>query len=221
MLCKKIELVEEIKVPINSNDLGCLKQQIKRIHNTIYTKYKVTEKEDTVKQIKNYINKRCINYKSNQRSMIDSMLSKNRKKIVLDRVLVENTDGSQELLLDPEDIKDATVEHFKKAAGITHEHVMLMNERWTRQYTELSFVKDEWYNEIMTPPTLNEWLSIIHSLPNNKASGPSQISNEMLKHLGKNTSYAIWRLVCSCLQLEDIPDDWKVATIYPIPKPTE
>ena len=69
--------------------------------------------------------------------------------------------------------------------------------------------------------TLNEWLSIIHSLPNNKASGPSQISNEMLKHLGKNTSYAIWKLMCSCLQLKDIPDDWKVATIYPIPKPTE
>ncbi len=32
--------------------------------------------------------------------------------------------------------------------------------------------------------TLLEWLAIIHQLPSNKVSRLSQISNEMLKHLG-------------------------------------
>ncbi|CAB4409451.1 unnamed protein product [Rhizophagus irregularis] len=36
----------------------------------------------------------------------------------------------------------------------------------------------------MDPPTLDEWSSMISSMPNDKAPGPSMISYEMLKHFG-------------------------------------
>ena len=61
------------------------------------------------------------------------------------------------------------------------------------------------YTHIMSSPTYEEWSQIITSLPNNKASGPSGVSNEMLKHLGPVASRALWKLACLCLTLSDIP----------------
>ena len=42
----------------------------------------------------------------------------------------------------------------------------------------------------------------------------------MLKHLGKSMANALWKLICNCCQLNDIPADWHDAVVYPIPKPT-
>src|SRR5438105_10512682 len=73
----------------------------------------------------------------------------------------------------------------------------------------------------MQIPSYAEWHNVICGLPNNKASSPSQICNEMLKHLEFKTQIMLWKLVCKCLEINDIPSDWKVAMIYPIPKPSE
>jgi len=43
----------------------------------------------------------------------------------------------------------------------------------------------------MESPIYEEWIHIVTSLPNNKASGPSGVSNEMLKHLGLVVSWKI------------------------------
>ena len=59
----------------------------------------------------------------------------------------------------------------------------------------------------MSSPTRDEWQSVINSLPNGKAAGPSGVSNEMLKHLGKPMANALWKLICICCQLNDIPAD--------------
>jgi len=69
--------------------------------------------------------------------------------------------------------------------------------------------------------SISEWLEIIHQLPNNKASDPFQISNEMLKRLGSSIQHKLWLLVKAVLTLNDIPDQWKEAYLYPIPKPKE
>jgi len=73
----------------------------------------------------------------------------------------------------------------------------------------------------MTPPDFDEWKEIIKSLPNDKATGPTGISNEMIKHLGQNTDKTLWKLARMCFILEDIPQEWREATVYPIPKPME
>ena len=43
----------------------------------------------------------------------------------------------------------------------------------------------------------------------------------MLKHLGKDASKALWKLVKMCFILGDIPQEWRQATVYSIPKPME
>jgi len=53
----------------------------------------------------------------------------------------------------------------------------------------------------LTSPSDQEWTSTINNLPNGKAAGPSGISYEMLKHLGKDTSALLRSLVDDCLNL--------------------
>ena len=42
----------------------------------------------------------------------------------------------------------------------------------------------------------------------------------MLQHLGEHAQKILWFFVSACLRLNDIPDAWREANIYPIPKPT-
>ena len=73
----------------------------------------------------------------------------------------------------------------------------------------------------MSLPTEQEWYSVINKLPNDKAAGPSGITNEMLKHLGPNTAKCLWQFICACIRINDIPQGWREAHVYPIPKPKE
>src|SRR2546430_3886268 len=59
------------------------------------------------------------------------------------------------------------------------------------------------------------------SLPNNKASGPSGIPYEMLKKLPPSLSNYLKDIVSLCFTSGHIPSQWKDATIFPIPKPTD
>ncbi|GET59783.1 reverse transcriptase family protein [Rhizophagus irregularis DAOM 181602=DAOM 197198] len=56
-------------------------------------------------------------------------------------------------------------------------------------------------------------------MPNNKASGPSKISYEMIKHLSGEALDFSLLLANTCLSRGDIPANWREAVVYPIPKP--
>ncbi len=73
----------------------------------------------------------------------------------------------------------------------------------------------------MVPPTWDEWIATLQSLPNDKACGPSTLHNEFYKHAGLPLKKLTWKLAQMCFQLERIPEDWKLAHIYPILKPME
>ena len=100
-------------------------------------------------QIKLYIQKRCDNLTQNPKKMIDSALNRKRKKIILNRVLVEKN-GHQFLLTDANDINQALVEHFQKTANSTH-HPCMLNERWTVQYRPQITVNKHWYDSLANP----------------------------------------------------------------------
>src|SRR6266498_634712 len=70
----------------------------------------------------------------------------------------------------------------------------------------------------MNPPTWDEWQATIQSLPNDKACGPSNLHNEFYKHAGPKVANLTWHMVKMCFQLAIIPEEWKQAHIYPIPK---
>src|SRR2546430_5936982 len=43
----------------------------------------------------------------------------------------------------------------------------------------------------------------------------------MIKHLGPKTQQFLWKFVSNCIITTFIPDEWREAFVYPIPKPKE
>jgi hypothetical protein len=62
---------------------------------------------------------------------------------------------------------------------------------------------------------------VLNSLPPHKTAGPSSITYEMLKLLPDTGRSALLNLCNQCFLQSDIPGDWRLANIYPIPKPHE
>ena len=156
--------------------------------------------------------------------MISSLLERKKCIINLDRVMIQNPQNRKELLTDPEAVKNASIDHFQNVAGSTN-HSIKPNDPewllWEQDYEPIDIINSNIYNQLMDPPSKIEWHDVLHQLPNNKAFSISGISNEMLKHIGQNTFHYLWLLIRACLKLNDIPQQWKQAYVYPIPKPKE
>ncbi|PKK63631.1 hypothetical protein RhiirC2_716851, partial [Rhizophagus irregularis] len=99
--------------------------------------------------------------------------------------------------------------------------ILYLPERWSNAYVPLADVSPAIFGSLMNPPTLDEWSSTISSMPNDKVTGLSMISYEMLKHLGLSASALLFNLICTCLSDTNIPDLWRQATVFPISKPHE
>ncbi|GET52028.1 RNA-directed DNA polymerase from mobile element jockey-like [Rhizophagus irregularis DAOM 181602=DAOM 197198] len=150
-------------------------------------------------------------------------LSVEHRSIVLDRVLVV-IDSKPTLLTDPSDIKQAAIKHFQSVVTpllVQYSSTDSFPPRWQRAYTPLSDIDSSLYNSVMSPILEDEWTSTLNSMSNNKASGPSKISYEMLKHLTGEAFNLSLILANVCLNQGDIPADWREALVYPIPKPHE
>ncbi|GET52393.1 RNA-directed DNA polymerase from mobile element jockey-like [Rhizophagus irregularis DAOM 181602=DAOM 197198] len=156
-------------------------------------------------------------------SFISSALSVEHRSIVLDRVLVV-IDSKPTLLTDLLDIKQAAIKHFQSVVTpplVQYSSTDSFPPRWQRAYTPISDIDSSLYNSVMSPILEEEWKNTIQSMPNNKASGPSKISYEMLKHLTGETFNLSLVLANACLIHGDISADWHEALIYPIPKSHE
>ena len=94
-----------------------------------------------------------------------------------------------------------------------------MPPRWTDQYLPKDYINSSCYDNLLQPPTFDEWLAILRHLPKDKAAGPSGITNEMLTHLSDKFQHLLWQLICMCFIIGDIPNEWKIAHIFPISKP--
>ncbi|GBB96491.1 hypothetical protein RclHR1_27680003 [Rhizophagus clarus] len=181
------------------------------------------EKEYQDLSIKSHIEKRDLNFDTDISSFINSALSRSRQRIVLDRVFIDHPTAPR-LLTDPLDISDAVVTHFQNAVPVKSTlplHLSALPDRWRSEYTPMDSVSPVIYDSLLSPSSLDEWLSTISSMPNGKASGPSMITYEMLKHLGPTANALLLILIHKCFASADIPDLWRQAMVFPIPKPHE
>src|SRR5436305_2223386 len=174
--------------------------------------------------VKVYTDARCTNFAKNKAAFIASSLNKTRRCIVLNRVMSFNSSGQASLITDPIRIKQIANLHYQTIASspfmrqITLQDMMTL---WRNIYTPEESIDGSIYDSLLTCPTDEKWHSTISSLLNDKASGPSGISYEMIKHLLPSLSESLKNIVTFCFNSEHIPSQWKDATIYPIPKPTD
>ncbi|GBC39613.2 RNA-directed DNA polymerase from mobile element jockey-like [Rhizophagus irregularis DAOM 181602=DAOM 197198] len=151
------------------------------------------EKDFQDSSIRAHLDDRNNNFEMNLSSFIDSALSRTRRRITLDRVFIDHPTQPQ-LLTDPKDIDDAVVNHFQNFVPMKSTppvSIDTLPDRWSSAYQPMDDVSSSIYDSLMNPPTLDEWLSTVSSTPNGKASGPSMITYEMLKHLGSPMVFPI------------------------------
>ncbi|GET55071.1 RNA-directed DNA polymerase from mobile element jockey-like [Rhizophagus irregularis DAOM 181602=DAOM 197198] len=205
------------------DDFKFLLDSLKIISSALHGLLLLKEKDFQDSSIRAKLDDRDNNFETDISSFIDSALSRTRRRITLDRVFIDHPTHPK-LLTDPHDIDDAVINHFQNSVPIKSSppaHISALPERWSSAYRPMDDVDSSIYNSLLDPPTLEEWLSTVSTMPNDKAPGPSMITYEMLKHLGPTTSALVLILVQSCLRTADIPDLWREAMVFPIPKPHE
>ena len=146
--------------------------------------------------------------------MISSILNRHTGKIVIDRLEVDN-----DLITEPESVRFHTAKHFQTCVGAPATDGTIPDE-WRNDYLPINTIDDSIYEHLMDLPSFSEWYDFIANAPANKAPGPSQLSYDLMKHLGPLALDILHQLTCACFRLSIIPNGWKRAAIYPIPKPT-
>ncbi|CAB4440208.1 unnamed protein product [Rhizophagus irregularis] len=174
--------------------------------------------------MKSAIAERNANFYEDKGKFIRSSLNREKRSIVLDRVLVTDIPGSPQLLIAPDDIHAAAIKHFQNIVGPSRSPFKSLNElpeRWKNRYAPLSEINPDIYQLVMVPIDISELRAVINNSPSQKAPGPSSIPYEWFKLLSTDGISYLCQLMNSCLVSADIPDDWRLASIVPIPKPHE
>src|SRR6266498_1931297 len=219
---KLFAISQEFETQINLPELSVptlmqFNVQVKELYNIVLMDYKIQMRAYQNEQIKSFVQRRCDDLKDNQKRMIDSIANREMKSIVIDRLVIDqNNDLS--LITDPTSIKRLVNEHFQTCPGVVNRDKPIP-EDWVTQYSPKEDIDETIYDNLMLEPTWEEWICAIGSLPKGKATGPSGISNEMLLHIDDSLQQAIWKLACACMRNNTMPDAWRLANIYPIPKP--
>ncbi|CAB4405836.1 unnamed protein product [Rhizophagus irregularis] len=192
-------------------------EELKKLNDLLIIQYKAELIQYKDIQMKDYIQERCDDLMNNKKKMINSFMNREIKSIVIDRVIVtENNDDI--LKTDPQSIKKEVNNHFQHIAGSTNQEKILSGI-WIDQYSPRDYVDVNIYDGLMDHITQEEIEYHISLLPNGKASGPSRVSYEMIKHSSSEMKTYIKDYLNECLTLKKIPKEWKIADLYPILKP--
>ncbi|CAB5392165.1 unnamed protein product [Rhizophagus irregularis] len=174
----------------------------------------IMEQEQIISNIK----KRCDNYKENQGRMIQSITEKEMVSISIEKIYKKDHNGNEVLITDENQVMEETNRHFQTVAGSVNRKKPIQG-RWKEQYKPQLHINENIYSSIMDAPSYDEWLDIIRQLSNGKATGPSGVSNEMLKHLSDDCNHILYYLICKIIELGYLPKQWKEVTVFLIAKP--
>src|SRR5260364_110146 len=157
-----------------------------------------------------------------QGRMLMSLLEKPYQKIKIDRLLIEKND------------KTHLVTHLEKVLSKTRAFFQyqflqgtkgLINtkeaQEWKMYLEPLNNIQESWYDDIKKEVILEEWLEVLSEVKKNTAPGLSGIDYMLIRKANLTTQGIFCKFVNLCLQTGEIPEKWKVAQIYPIPKSSD
>ena len=114
-ICSEYNIEMNLPQDIDLNNVIEIKREIKRIYTLVYKLSKFEEDKLKTDKITDCIQQRCIDYDTNPSKMINSILERYKRKIVIDRLFVQEN-GTNKIILDPTTIKEKVVSHFQNAA---------------------------------------------------------------------------------------------------------
>src|SRR3954452_16032674 len=212
-----------IPIIISNNTLPHLKAfyaEVAALRNLVRLQRTTLKDAHKTKLIAEYKESRYADYAVNKATFIASSLNKSKRSIILDRAMNINNNNETVLETAPYKVKTLANNHFRTVAGVPSKPAPTiddMSDRWQQAYLLQDDINSTIYNDLLDPPTDEEWQAAIKALPNGKAAGLSGIPYELLKKLPDEASLYLKLLITECFNFNDIPSHWKDATIYPIP----
>ncbi|PKY60690.1 hypothetical protein RhiirA4_484664, partial [Rhizophagus irregularis] len=134
--------------------------------------------------MKSAVAERNENFYENKGKFISSSLNRERRCIVLDRVLVVDVPDSPKLLVAPEEIKAAAITHFQNVVGPSvspFDSLSALSPRWKNRYAPLEQFQESLYDPVMAHISVSELRGVISLSPTHKAPGPSSIPYKWFK----------------------------------------
>lgn len=194
--------------------LGEWLREIRQYRKTLQNIHKTTLMETKKNAIARALERRRNWLETDKKKMINNILDSKRKQIALDRIITQEEETK--VITNEEEIKKKVKEHFENwTTKGTHKNI---KEEWKHDYEPIRHVKDSWYSELMVEITSEEIKSVLQTVSNISAPGPSQIPYRAIKNLGSKALEAIRRIFNNTMSTRKMPTDWKNGTIYPIPK---
>ena len=225
----KINHMFDTNIPLLYNNQDFLTQWTKdslNWFNIIGIKIKKDLTDNNNKSIQCNIQRRCENIASNLKAMTNSLLSKEFKKIHIDRLIINDPLDSEEkiLITDHDEIKSRCDQHYSAQFRARNHKFDTDNEAfltWKNEYIPKDYINEDWFSGIDAIPTSEEWKEALSKTKNSSAPGPSGIGYTMLKHLPESLNIVLRKLTFIVLQTGKVPVHWKVSQLYPIPKPKD
>ncbi|CAB4380947.1 unnamed protein product [Rhizophagus irregularis] len=140
------------------------------------TAYKSAYDKHLSDKISSYVTERNDNLQHDQTKMINSILNRKPRHIVLDRLSFIDNKGDYVFTNNPEIIEKEAIKHLQHQAGPPNEkditNLDSLPQDWKDHYDPtLQNIKEEWWNNLTEPITLMDLSSIFKKLNNNKAPG--------------------------------------------------
>ena len=121
-----------------------------------------------------------------ERKMINSILEKPWRRILIDKVIVQDTESKDTkiLLTESDEVKKAADEYYKDQFKARKHQFDSITEEWKKEYTPKADIEEEWYRNILDPIEEEEWTDNIRLAKKETAPGASGISYTMLQNSG-------------------------------------
>ncbi|GBC09190.1 hypothetical protein RclHR1_08680007 [Rhizophagus clarus] len=150
--------------------------------------------------------------------MIDSLTEREIKKIHIDRLLTRNDDNEEVLITDLDKIKALTLQHFQNCAGSKND-IKTIPKEWITEYEPMDQIDHHIYDSTLKPIDVEELHQVVYDFPKKKACSPTTLYYKDFQILFPAIKDQLLSLFNKILTTQQIPKDWLLANIYPIPKP--
>ena len=158
---------------------------------------------------------------TNQSRMLSSILDRDFRRIVVDRIVTVDSNNIPTLHTNPDDILKIAPTQFR---ALTHPRQHKFDDitpEWASIYSPLQHVHDDIYQSLMDPPTFIEWQDALNKCSLNTAPGMSGITYLLIKRLHPTVHELLRSFAGILYSTALIPTEWKTSQIFPIPKPTD
>ena len=98
-----------------------------------------------------------------ERKMINSILEKPWRRILIDKVIVQDTESKDTkiLLTDSDEVKKAADEYYMDQFKTCKHQFDSITEEWKKEYTPKEDIEEEWYRNILNSIEEEEWIENI------------------------------------------------------------